>query len=383
VSRPKGKDMRKFLIVLGAVIAVLVVSAFAIYFSGATPAVVAFLFAPHHGWDLKYKVPPPDYADANAWAALPSRPGLSALVPAGVAPAPKDSPVDVFFIHPTGYTAGVEWNSPLDPSTKTEENTHWMMANQASVFNGCCAIYAPRYREATIYRYIDAPPDIFKKAGDFAYADVDRAFTFFLEHYSKGRPFIIASHSQGTEHGFNLIARRIAGTPLAQRLVAAYLIGGGITDKDVDALKSVHACATPTDTHCIVHWATYAAGSKPVRDDVKSKILCVNPLTWKRDGGFAPARLSQGAVPTSGRFQFDFWTDRATGVNFGPLGAPLKGWTSAECRGGLLFAGDQSRTPFRTLAIGENYHGLDYPLWAMDIRQNAIARVNAYLAQQR
>jgi hypothetical protein len=29
---------------------------------------------------------------------------------------------------------------------------------------------------------------------------------------------------------------------------------------------------------------------------------------------------------------------------------------------------------------GHNYHGLDYPLFAMDIRENAIARVAAYQA---
>ena len=31
---------------------------------------------------------------------------------------------------------------------------------------------------------------------------------------------------------------------------------------------------------------------------------------------------------------------------------------------------------------GENYHGLDYPLFAIDIRENALVRVKAYLEQQ-
>jgi hypothetical protein len=371
--------MRKFFYGLGAFFLLLIAAIAAIWFTGSTPAVLAWLFAPHHGWDLSLKAPAPDYAKPSSWAALPSNPGLAGRVPAGIAPPPKDPPVDVFFIHPTGYTSGAEWNSPLDPDTKTEENTQWMMANQASAFNGCCAVYAPRYREATIYRYIDAKPEIFKQAGDFAYADVDRAFTYFLEHYSKGRPFIIASHSQGTEHGFNLIKRRIDGTPLAQRLVAAYLIGGSITDKGVAALKTVHACAFATDLHCVIHWATYAAGSHPVRTDTADKVLCINPLTWQRDGGFAPAKLSKGAVPISGRFQFDFWTDRATNMAFPPHGAPVLNTVTAECRGGLLFASDQKGTPFAAAALGDNYHGLDYPLFAMDIRINAEDRVAAYL----
>ncbi len=373
--------MRKFLFAVLGLIVVVAAAAAIVFFTGTAPNVIAYVWGPSHGWDLKYKAPAPDYADSRSWAALPSKPGLTAYVPAGVAPAPTDPKVDVFFIHPTGYMNAADWNSPLAANSQTEENTRWMMANQASAFNGCCAIYAPRYRETTIFRYIHAPPGVFKQAGDFAYADVDRAFTYFLEHYSKGRPFIIAGHSQGTEHGFNLVKRRIAGTPLAARMVAAYLIGGGITDKDVDALKGVHACASATDTQCMIHWATYADGAKPWRAATEDKLLCINPLTWTRDGGLAPAGLHQGAVPISGEFQGKIWgDDHATGVVFAPLKAPMKAWTSAECRGGALFVKDQSGGPFAKGGLGGNYHGLDYPLFAMDIRRNAEARVAAYLA---
>jgi hypothetical protein len=373
--------MRKFLFVVLGLVVVIVVAVAIIFFTGTAPNIVAYIWQPHHGWDLKYKAPAPDYADSRSWAALPSKPGLTAYVPAGVAPGPGDPKVDVFFIHPTGYMSGAEWNSPMAADSQTEENTRWMMANQASAFNGCCAVYAPRYREATIFRYVHAPAGIYKQSGDFAYADVDRAFTYFLEHYSKGRPFIIAGHSQGTEHGFNLVKRRIAGTPLAQRMVAAYLIGGGITDTEIDALNGVHACASATDTHCVIHWATYAQGSKPWRAPTEGKLLCVNPLTWQRDGGLAPASLHQGAVPGSGEFQINFWgDDRARGMKFDPLKAPLKAWTGAECRNGFLFVKDQSGGPFGRGGLGGNYHGLDYPLFAMDIRRNAQARVAAYLA---
>jgi len=373
--------MRTLLLMLAAIVALLVVAAAVIFFTGNTARVVALVFGPHHGWDLKYKAPAPDYADARAWAALPAKPGPAAYVPAGVTPSPADPAVDVFFIHPTGYMNGADWNSPLDANSQTEENTRWMMANQASVFNGCCAVYAPRYREGSIFRYVAAPPDLHAKSGDFAYGDVDRAFSYFLEHYSKGRPFIIASHSQGTEHGFNLIRRRIDGTPLAQRLVAAYLIGGGITDKQVDALKTLHACAGPTDLHCVIHWATYGEGAKPQRPDGEGKLLCINPLTWLRDGPLAPAALNKGAVPVSGRFQIKFWcSDKASGMLFPPLAAPLRAHTTAQCRDGFLFAQDQKGTPLNLFAIAGNYHGLDYALFAMDIRENARARVAAYLA---
>jgi hypothetical protein len=374
--------MRIFLLTIGAIILLIVIAAVTIYLTGSGAAIVAWLWGPDHGWDLKFKAPAPEYAQESAWAALPSKPGLTALRPAGVAAPAADPPVDVFFIHPTGYMNGADWNSPLDPNSQTEENTRWMMANQASVFNGCCAIYAPRFREGSIFRYVHATPALYKQSGDFAYADVDRAFTYFLEHYSKGRPFIIASHSQGTEHGFNLVKRRIDGTPLADRMVAAYLIGGGITDKDVDALKTVHACTSPTDLHCMIHWATYAQGATPSRGDNPDKRLCINPLTWLRDGPLAPATRNKGAVPISGSFQIAFWgSDKPKGMQFPPLAAPLKAWTTAECRNGFLFAKDQSGGVLRKGAAGNNYHGLDYALFAMDIRENAQARVAAYFSR--
>jgi len=142
---------------------------------------------PHHGWDLAYKASAPDYARAESWAALPGRPSPADFVPEG-SNAARDAQVDVFFIHPTGYMKGYDWNSPLDAKSATEENTKWMMANQASAFNGCCNVYAPRYREVSIFTYLVAPKDVQKQAMDFAYADVARAFTYFLQNYSHGRP---------------------------------------------------------------------------------------------------------------------------------------------------------------------------------------------------
>ena len=207
--------MRRVLLVLLAIAIVLIVGVGGVVVTGNVLPVAAWIFKPHHGWDPALKAPPPDYADPKNWAALPSKPGLAGYVPRGVAPAATDSPVDVFFVHPTGYLSGGEWNSPLDPNSKTEENTNWMMANQASAFNGCCNVYAPRYREGSIFTYFSAPPDLFKKTMDLAYGDVDRAFTYFLAHHSKGKPFILASHSQGTFHAFRLIQERIDGTPLA------------------------------------------------------------------------------------------------------------------------------------------------------------------------
>ncbi len=377
--------MRTALIIFGVILVLLATVAGYLFYTGMWILVATQLAKPSHGWDLKYKAPAPNYADASAWAARPDTDNLAKLVPAGVTESGKHD-VDVFFIHPTGYMNGYDWNSPLDSKSQTEENTKWMMANQASSFNACCDVYAPRYREMSIMGYMAGTKEIQGKAMDLAYSDVVRAFEYFIAHDSNGRPFIIASHSQGTAHAFRLIQEKIDGTPLAQRMVAAYIVGGGIKNSEVDALRTVHACNSPTDLHCINHWATWGEGGAPWDQSKLSKgdqLLCTNPLTWKRDGGLADAKLDHGGVPATGRFRINsFGDDHGLGTTFGPLAAPVKGWTHAACSEGLLYVGDQKGGPFDGLDLGrKNYHGLDYPLFHMDIADNAVERTKAYLEQ--
>jgi hypothetical protein len=214
---------------------------------------------------------------------------------------------------------------------------------------------------------------------NLAYGEVERAFDYYLERVNKGRPFIIASHSQGTEHAFRLLKNRIDARPAAARMVAAYLIGSRtLTNADAATLTAIPVCNSAAQTACLIHWATYGPGATP---DSEDELVCVNPLSWKRDGGYAAATLHRGAVPPSGRFSAKIWGDDAPrALVFEPLKDPLPRQTWAECRQGQLIVADQSDSPFSSLIIraGDNYHGLDYPLFHMDIRENAAQRIAAF-----
>lgn len=350
-----------------------------IYFSGNTLNVIVWLSGPPKNWDLARKAPDPDYAQPSSWAAWPGKGGPADFVPAGTEKSGGPKAVDVFFIHPTGYMNGADWNSPLNPLSRTEENTTWMMANQASAYNGSANVYAPRYREASIFRYMGAPEDIATKAMDFAYADVVRAFDHYMANENKGKPFIIASHSQGSQHAFRLLQEKIDGTSLQSSMVAAYAIGTRITNAEASSLKSIKVCDNPGQTGCLVHWATLGDGGTPPPD--MSDLVCVNPLSWKRDGGRSPATMHLGAVPISGTFSVRmFGDDSPQGVEFKQLEAPQPGLTWAECRNGFLYVADQSGGVFnRFILPGKNYHGLDYSLFHVDIRNNVAERVSSYL----
>jgi hypothetical protein len=319
--------------------------------------------------------PAPDYAQRANWSVYASE-GFASALPLGATPAARRAKVAVFFIHPTTFRGGP---AQLNQDTSDAEANRWVdessIARQASAFSACCAVYAPRYRAASYASFGNAA--IRDAAFALAYTDVERAFDAFLKTIGK-RPFIIAGHSQGAFHTATLLERRIEGTPLQQRLVAAYIIGINLAQGDFGKrFPSVQPCATPAQTGCVVQWNAYlpeadltkfAAYSQTTYvqkygDDAGKITLCINPLTFDTRRPEAPASAAKGAVPGS--------------PGFGAL-LPLKaGAVSARCEQGLLVA-----TPNKALDLaplpGGVMHYHDIGLFWADIRANAALRAAAY-----
>lgn len=373
-----------------ATTAVILVCLIGLYFSGVGGQImfwtISNFYKPDHEFDPAVAARKPDYSNTENWAALPGKQDPADMIPAGIGDMDiqGSAPVDVFFIHPTGFLQGTSWTSPMIVESGTEENTSWMLANQASAFNGCCNIYAPRYREASIFAYLGSTEEERDAVLGFAYEDVAEAFVYFLREYSEGRPFIVASHSQGTHHAKRLLKEKIDNTPLADRLVAAYIIGSvliSISEEYLNSMTDIGACNNASDSGCIVHWDTYGdAGDTASRPEQVS--LCTNPISWTTDEIMAPANLNKGAVPISGKYNVNFnGDDLPLKEEFAPLKKPIPGHTWAQCREGTLFVADQKGTVFDVMAFGgeKSYHGLDYALFYMDIRENAKLRVNTFL----
>ena len=371
--------IKKALLLLAAIVLILLL---VIFMVGPMNAMLSVL-KPGHNFEESELVQEPDYSQSTFWAALPQLDDLSDMKPKGVKTDSTLSDINVFFIHPTGFLKNSSWNSHMDHTSATEENTKWMMANQASVFSDA-NVYAPRYREATIYSFFELEKDDSNgnKALDLAYQDVLKAFNYFIEEYNGNAPFVLASHSQGSFHGMRLIEEEIDNTPLSDQLIAAYLIGmGTISDKRADALNTIDVCDSPTETNCIIHWATYREGS-PVEEFHPDKMVCVNPLNWKRDGAREEREKSLGFVKQSGAYNLKFYgdDDEYEPTHFEPLGAPKKAHTFAFCDNGRLLVDDQGQDS-EFLGDG-NYHGLDFLLFHMDIRKNLGDRVRAYFTQE-
>lgn len=324
------------------------------------------------------KAPPaPDYAQRAAWFARPGGHGPERSVPPGFAAIDEArAPADVFFIHPTMYLKNDVWNAPYD--VDGAYNGPVLLA-QLSAFNGCCLLYAPHYRQASLAGLRDGD------AVALAYDDVARAFRYYIAHYNRGRPFIIASHSQGTGHAVRLLQEAVIGTPLQDRLVAAYTVGA-YTPASFAAL-GLPTCNAPRQTGCVLSWNASQEGrtaaSMLTKDvdfwwqgkRVKSRApaICVNPLTWTEKGG-AKAAANRGSLP----FPEAPYPDQAATL------APLaKEVTGARCNDMLLEVDVGWRSPFRdTLGwLYGSYHRNDYGLFYANIRANAIDRVASWKAR--
>jgi hypothetical protein len=326
---------------------------------------------------------PPDYDDPKSWSALPERQDAAdAFVPELPPIDQARAEADVVYVHPTSYV-GPRWNGPVDEARLNADTDRVATRIQASAFNACCAVYAPRYRQANGTAFTHPSPDG-QRALDLAYEDVRKAFRHFLAHREGNRPLLLASHSQGSVLAFRLLREEISGTPLRDRLVAAWLVGGPITEKAVaEGIRDIPPCDSPEQTGCIVGWNARSPGYVPGRFEFRTLSkdgmaeepgprLCVNPLSWRHDDVAVTAKQNRAAV----------FLD-ADPPLFGP------GFASAECQRGTLVVteiGDAPRDFMSSLldrALGKgNFHPIEYQIFFADIRHNAAARLEAWRARR-
>jgi hypothetical protein len=324
---------------------------------------------PVHQFSVKSAGPAPNYADSTAWAALPGHYTAAQLRVPGLprpTPTPADTVADVFYVHPTTYFWRLGyWNAPLRLKRLRRYTNRTCLRNQASLFYDVGRLYAPRYRQATIYSFFAPQDPNTQPALDLAYADVKASFLYYLAHYNHGRPFILASHSQGTTHAQRLLHELVDDDPqLRNQLIAAYLVGRDVRPHDY---KNLPALRDSLQTGGIIAWNTALRGTNY---EPYHGLLVTNPLTWTLDSAAAPASLNRGGVPLS----YKYSNPHLTG---------------AQVHQGLLWADDPHLPGYRRLHIpglkelNASYHIVDYNLFYLNVRQNARARVRAWQSTSR
>jgi len=315
--------------------------------------------------DLKKIPAAPDYSKLTYWIAHPDKPDLADAVPGKgeLNDQQTSAEADVFFVYPTIYTGkqnpNYPWFADVNDQEMNEHIANSTIKYQSSVFNGAAKIYAPLYRQAHIGVFF-SDSLLMAQALDAAYQDVKLAFEHYLKNWHNDRPLIIASHSQGTVHAARLIKEYIEGTPLQEKLVAAYIIGMPVPKNQFSLIP---ICEQPDQTGCWITWNTYLHGySPPNYEEMLRAAGSVNPLTWKTDSLWADWDLNRGGILK----------------NFKKI---RPGVSDAQNHDGMIWI-RKPRFFGNFLLRWKRFHVVDYNLFYMNIRENAVVRVKAYLKDQ-
>ena len=293
----------------------------------------------------------PDYSKPYYWAVLPCQ------YPEDLKEITGDyveKSADVFFVYPTLLTDKKDslWNADINRKDLREDVITRSVKFQASAFAKAGNLYVPFYRQSHYKIYV---PPYNKQEEDsrmIAYQDVKAAFQYYLAHYNQGRPIILASHSQGSIMTAMLLKDFFDGTPLQEQLVAAYIPGVKIQDKEFEQLKKMD---TPLATGGYLSWNTYKRKNYPPTYEKWYKgATTTNPVSW------------DNASTTS--FEQHLGVLNADGEIY-PNALKLK------VVDGLIWSSVPKIPKRFLLSFVKNYHFADINLFWKDIEKNSVDRV--------
>jgi len=296
----------------------------------------------------------PNYAEPISWAVFPGRYPLALK---DFKKIDGDKKADVFYIYPTLFSdkKNKDWNANIWTSLIRQDVFQKAIKYQASAWLNAGKLYVPFYRQAHYRIFVDTYTKEGESAWEVAYQDIKNAFQYYITHYNKGRPIIIASHSQGSMHAKRLIKEFFDQKPFQNQLVAAYLIGTRILPNE---FESVPPMSNPSDVGGFVSWNAYKIDKLPKKFIKWYKGgVTTNPISWDNQ---ATSKISEHKGLLSKDTKIYPKSLRVKVID-GLL------WTTLPQIPGRFF-----------LSLIENYHFADINLFWKDIEENAIARVNAW-----
>lgn len=314
----------------------------------------------------------PDYHKRSNWLARPAHPTHKA---------------DVFYVYPTSYSrtsASGPVVGPIDDA-KMRAKARAAFTRQAAAFKPFADIYAPYYRQADAdYALALLPAQRARLIGDVPAGCVIRAFDYYVRHINRGRPFILAGHSQGSQVLESLLARYMKAHPkVYRRMIVAYVVGYSVTPGYLRNHPHLKYAMGAHDTGVIVSWNTEAPTIAAPNPVVLPGGISMNPITWTRGEAEAPASQSLGSIAL----------DPSTGGTpvLNPDGSIKRFLGVADARvdkeKGVVICStiDASQFPYYIpggFPMGV-LHTFDYPLYFFDVRANARERMQHFLAEQR
>lgn len=311
-----------------------------------------------------FKGSPTDYSQKKYWLALPEDPG-------------KDT--DLIFFYPSSCIdrkAGTICKADNKNMIKTARRN---FLQQASAFEPVANLFAPFWRQVNALKLTDMSFDEIDEA-EWAQprTDVYAALDHYFQNLNGGRPYFLAGHSQGSRLIYIVLSEYMKDHPEHySNMIAAYCLGDSLTKDYLKENPHVKAAQGPDDTGVVVSWNTEGAANSGFKTLVVApNAVAINPLNWRTDdtpasedenlGTFVPRLFSSGLNRLSEKADAVLNVERGTVMVSNPS---LKRYAITKIPGCKRL---------ESVFGPESYHGCDYSFFYMNIRENALARREAW-----
>lgn len=297
-----------------------------------------------------------DYSNADNWLSLPET---------------TDKEVDVIYLYPSVWQSTDDSDVIADIDDETmREPAQDKLALQASVFADSCNVYAPYYRQVDLtYALTLSDDDRDSLMNTVSEAEPMNALDYYFENYNDGRPFILASHSQGSQIMSYILSEYMADHPeYYERMVAAYVIGYSVTQSYLDENTHLKFAEGADDTGVIISYNTEGPGNSGQSNVVVAEgAIAINPLNWQRDDTYAGVEENDGCMFDAGTVA-DGIADAQVDTERGVVVCSSIDPDTYAVTGTDVFG-------------PESYHRYDYALYYENLKENVATRIASYFGE--
>lgn len=288
---------------------------------------------------------------------------------------------DTIYFYPTSY---------IDPSpdaapVATIDNASMrigaqsMYNRQATAYMESTNVFAPYYRQANLSVLAGkSAKEMLVFQRQESRTDVFGALDYYFEHYNEGRPFILASHSQGSAMNIIVLSEYMKAHPeYYERMIAAYVLGFSITKQDLAESPHLKFAEGADDIGVVISWNT--EGPENIGKEsllVQKDAVAINPINWKRDDTYASQEENLGSR------LFNIETGEFTITKPGVADArldPKRGSVICTTLSDYYVtteALDGIENPFGPASL----HGMDYDAYFFNLQANVKTRVEKFIS---
>lgn len=280
--------------------------------------------------------------------------------------------VDVFYLYPTSASPQCQTLvSPIDDAMKFRAYGNYLKG--AEGFSAFANMYAPYYRQISGVGILQCktPDELTKMCYDNEpYVDVYAALDYYFENINNGRPFVFASHSQGTAMMKNVLSDYMKKHPeYMKRMVAAYAVGFNFSQEWLDA-NGLKFAEGETDTGVVVSWNVEGPGATMDNLPIMGGTISINPLNWKRDATPATVEENLGSVLVNAE------------INERQFVPGIADATVDPNRGVVVVTSTTDYIPTNPVFGDKSFHMDEWTFYFQNAKENCKKRIEAYLGHE-